>query len=208
MPLQNRVTPTGEIIAHSARGTLMGNRGILHDKTRSLSKARWRHKAWITCVLDFKGRHSDVMPPHGYTRLFFLDEAVAFAAGHRPCAECRRTNFKQFSEHWAATHKTPTPYAPDIDITLHGQRVDQRTRRQRTFCMNLDELPTGTFIQLAETPIPYLVQGDALFPYAFSSYAGPISRPKSITVSVLTPMAIINVLRSGYQLTLHSSAVF
>ncbi len=206
MPLQNRVTPEGEIIAHPARGTFMGNRGIVHDKSRCLGKVRWRHKAWITCVLDFKGRHSDVMPPNGYTRLFFLDEAVAMAAGHRPCAECRRANFNRFMTHWASVHKTPKAYARDVDAILHDQRIDRRSRRQKTHSMNLNKLPDGVFIQLNSSTTPYLVMGDALRAYAFDTYGPPVTRPKAATVLVLTPPSSVDVLRDGYQPALHSSA--
>ena len=96
MPLQNRVTPGGEIIADPARGTLMGNRGILHDAGQRLGVARWRHPHWIYCRLSFKGRRRAVMAPGRYTELFFLDEASALAAGHRPCYECRREDFLRF----------------------------------------------------------------------------------------------------------------
>ena len=205
MPLQNRVTPSGEIIAHPARGTFMGNRGILHNEARRLGKARWRHKAWITCLLDFKGRHSDVMPPQSYTRLFFLDEAVALAAGHRPCAECRRHDFNQFTAHWASAHKTPKTYAHEIDCLLHEQRIHRPERRKKTYPMNLDDVPDGTFIQLKDNSTPDLVLGDALFTYNFTAYKSPVSRPKSTSVAVLTPLSTVDVLRSGYKPALHSS---
>ncbi|MGB8623555.1 MAG: hypothetical protein WCD16_12105, partial [Paracoccaceae bacterium] len=102
MPLQNRVLPTGEIVVHPARADFMGNRGILHGGNRQLGTARWRHKTWITCLLSFKGRKRVPMTPGRYTELFFLDEAVALAAGHRPCAECRRADFLRYRDAWQA----------------------------------------------------------------------------------------------------------
>jgi hypothetical protein len=107
VPLQNRVTPTGEIVAHPGRGLLMGNRGCLHGPDRRLHAARWRSKAWICCVLEWKGVRRDPMPPGRWTALFFLDEATALAAGHRPCAYCRRADFAAFAEAWRAAHGLP-----------------------------------------------------------------------------------------------------
>jgi hypothetical protein len=101
MPLQNRATPFGVIVASEARGNLMGNRGCLHDDNRALSRRRWTTRAWVTCLLSFKGRRRQLMRPGHYTELFFLDEATALAAGHRPCAECRREAFRRFVDGWA-----------------------------------------------------------------------------------------------------------
>src|SRR4051794_26424644 len=99
MPRQNRVTPSGDIITTPERGTLMGNRGVLHDADARIVR-RWQGKRWIACVLEFKGRWRPVMAPGRYTELFFLDEATALAAGHRPCAECRRRRFDEFRDTW------------------------------------------------------------------------------------------------------------
>jgi hypothetical protein len=116
MPLQNRVTPFGEIVAHPARGMVMGNRGILHDSGRRLHPTRrWTHKTWICCLCEFKGRHRAVMTPGRYTELFFLDEATALAAGHRPCFECRRADANQFAAAWAHGNGGPLPSAGDMD---------------------------------------------------------------------------------------------
>ena len=177
MPLQNRVTPAGGIIADPARGLFMGNRGILHDDARRLGKARWRHRNWITCLLDFKGRRRHVMRPRGYTELFFLDEAVALAAGHRPCAECRRDRYRDFQAAWmaGAGRDGPPPKAPALDAALHAARIDPRTRRQRSFQADLAGLPDGVFIR--PEGIPLLVLGDSLRPWTPGGYGAAIARP-------------------------------
>ena len=122
MPLQNRVNPFGMIVADVARGTLMGNRGCLHDDgDRPLRQ--YQSRRWIICVLDFKGRKRTPMPPGQYTSLFFLDEATALAAGHRPCAECQRERFTYFRQHWAAANPglagSLMPSVETIDAALH-----------------------------------------------------------------------------------------
>ena len=127
MPLQNRVTPRGDIVATPARGTLTGNRGILHDAGRQLGAARWRHHRWICCRLDFKGRRRAVMAPGRYTELFFLDEATALAAGHRPCWECRREAFQDFQSAWrCAFGGADDVGAAAMDRILHRARVAPR----------------------------------------------------------------------------------
>ena len=205
MPLQNRVTPAGKIIATPARGTFMGNRGILHDDNKTLGKARWKHKAWITCVLDFRGRYSEPMPKGRYTRLFFLDEAVALAAGHRPCYECRRADFHTYLDHWVSAHKTSKPRAGQVDTVLHAERVNPKTRKQITTLKRLDQIPNGAFIQLSKSTPPHLVYGDALYAFKNAVYAEPIKRPEGITVTVLTPQSTLGVLQSGFTPVLHPS---
>src|SRR5205814_2777553 len=141
MPLQNRVTPFGEIVAVPARGTFMGNRGRLHDAQQRLTRSRWHLKAWIICVLEFEGRHRTVMAPNRYTELFFLDEATALAAGHRPCFECQRRRYNEFRAAWAAGNlHGPSPVtAGEIDERLHADRLD-RSRSKRTFTASLADL--------------------------------------------------------------------
>jgi len=205
MPLQNRVIPTGEIVAHPARGTYMGNRGILHTANQTLSHARWRHKAWIICLLKFKGRHSEVMPLNRYTRLFFLDEAVALSAGHRPCAECRRQVYNSFKSKWLKSQGVAACRASDMDNKLHGERIDQKLKTQRTTTSPIERLPSGVFIRLSEHQPAYLVQDDALYAFKGTHYGGPVRRPKSGPVSVLTPPSTVEVLRAGYLPDLHPS---
>ncbi len=197
MPLQNRVTPTGHIIADPARGTLMGNRGILHDSERRLGVARWRHCHWIFCRLAFKGRRRTVMAPRRWTELFFLDEATALAAGHRPCCECRRGDFLRFQDAWRRAFGIGEAKAGTIDRALHRARVEPRSRRQVRFEAPLDDLPDGAFVRLPGTA-PLLLWGGRLHPWSPQGY-GPPRAPTSGQACVLTPAPTIAVLRSGYQ---------
>src|SRR5690348_11759441 len=150
MPYQNRVDPFGQIIATSARGTLMGNRGCLHDH-QDHPLRQYQGRRWIICVLDFKGRTRQPMPPGHYTSLFFLDEATALAAGHRPCAECQRARFTDFRAHWAAANPElaggATPAVDTIDTALHHERISdhhyQRDKIKRSYAEHLDALPDG-----------------------------------------------------------------
>jgi hypothetical protein len=207
MPLQNRVTPMGDIIVDAARGTLMGNRGILHDASRRLGMARWRHRSWIFCRLSFKGRRREVMAPGRYTELFFLDEATALAAGHRPCCECRRDDFRVFQQAWRRAIDAADASATAMDGILHRTRVDPHTRRQIRFEASLDDLPNGAFILLAGEPSsPLLVLGDELLPWRPAGYGAPRPRPSGTRCVVLTPQPTLAVLRAGYAPSLHPTA--
>jgi hypothetical protein len=208
MPLQNRVTPMGDIIADAARGTLMGNRGILHDANKRLGTARWRHRSWICCRLSFKHRRREVMAPGRYTELFFLDEATALAAGHRPCCECRRDDFRAFQAAWRRAADTPDASADAIDRVLHKARVDPHTRRQIRFEGPLDDLPDGAFILLpGGAPGPLLVVGENLLPWRPAGYGAPRPRASGARCVVLTPEPTLAVLRAGYAPSLHLTAV-
>jgi hypothetical protein len=202
MPLQNRVDPYGTIFRTQARGTMMGNRGgALHNDQREIVRP-FLNQRWITCVLEFRGRHRSVMSPGRYTELFFLDEAVAFAAGHRPCAECRRERFNAFRFAWKGTPSAP-PSAPDIDAKLHRSRVD--TRRQKvTYEAALSSLPNGTFIEIDRHPC--LVWDDAIFPWTPEGYADRKPRPNRSRVTVLTPQPIVHCFRHGYEPEIHASS--
>jgi hypothetical protein len=205
MTLQNRVTPTGDIIADPARGTLLGNRGILHDAGRRLGTARWRHPHWICCRLAFKGRRRPVMTPHRWTELFFLDEATALAAGHRPCCECRREDFLRFQAAWRRAFGTDDASAGAIDRGLHQARVEPRTRRQIRFEARLDDLPDGAFVLLPDDPTPLLVRGERLHSWRPGGYQPPRPR-RSGSALVLTPAPTIAVLCAGYLPLAHPSA--
>ena len=194
MARQNRVLPTGDIIADPARGTLMGNRGVLHDAHGQLGRSRWRHPHWICCVLDFKNRQRRIMQPGRYTELFFLDEAVAFAAGHRPCAECRRADYTRFRALWEQAHG-PVRNAAALDRALHRARVT-RSRAQIRFDSPLDALPDGCFVMWQDRP--HLVLGDTLRPYTPAGYGPAIPRPAALSV-VLTPRPLVDVLAAGYR---------
>ena len=201
MTLQNRVLPTGEIRAIPARGTFTGNRGVLHDDQRRLGTARWRHKAWITCALQFKDFHRVPMTPGRWTELFFLDEAVALAAGHRPCAYCRRPAFTAWREAWTKATGTRA-FAPDMDACLHKARV-RRDRSQVRHAAVADSLPEGAFLLWQDRP--HLVTARGIHPYSPLGYGAPLTRPEG-TVTVLTPEPTIAVLRHGFRPELHQSA--
>src|SRR4051812_48540498 len=173
MPKRNRVTPFGEIIATPERGTFMGNRGVLHDDRGQLRRA-WQVKRWLVCVLEFRGRKRRVMTPGRYTELFFLDEATALAAGHRPCAECRYARFLDFCNAWRQVNpdgdNSARPTAQEIDDRLHAERIAP-DRFKRTFEAALDGLPDGVFVSvLAWGEQAYLVQGDSLVAWSPGGY--------------------------------------
>jgi len=202
--LQNRVTPTGKIIADPARGLFMGNRGVLHDENRRLGRARWRHKNWVMCVLTFKGRRRNLMTPKRYTELFFLDEAVALAAGHRPCGECRLKDYNDFLGRWTEVHGT-RPDAKSFDKALHAERALPGGRSQRRYVAQLEDLPDGAFVLTDLAPsTPHLVWADALVPYAPAGYGAPILRPEGEAL-LLTPPSTVEVLKLGFVPVMHPS---
>jgi hypothetical protein len=204
-PLQNRVTPTGEIVSDPARGLLMGNRGCLHGPDRRLGTARWRSKLWICCVLSWKGIRRDPMPPGRWTALFFLDEATALAAGHRPCAYCRRADFLSFAEGWRSAHGlVDRPFAAQIDARLHIERVDPRSRRQLTRPALVGGLPDGVMVR--HRGDPGLVAGGCILPWSFTGYAAPIRISPRALVEMLTPPATVATIAEGYSPQLHPSA--
>jgi hypothetical protein len=199
--LQNRVTPFGELIATSARGTMFGNRGgRFHRDDRTLGQRRWASRQWICCVLSFKGRQRDVWGS-GYTDLFFLDEATALAAGHRPCFECRRRDAKAFAEKWSQAKGGAIPHAPEMDEVLHAERLNGREKR--THDMPVSELPDGAFVSVDEAA--YAVRGTHLLCWSESGYTAKIARPRA-SARVLTPPSIVAVLSAGYTPQWHPSA--
>jgi len=203
MPLQNRVNPFGELFASPARGTLFGNRGgRFHTGAKKLTTRRWSSRQWICCVLEFKNRHRDVWGRY-YTELFFLDEPTALAAGHRPCFECRRQDAEAFAEAWRqAKHLSVRPYADKMDLVLHGERLNGRTKRLHR--REIDALPDAAFVLLDGTP--YAVRGGALLRWTPKGYDARKPRPRGVTVDVLTPPAIFAVLSHGYRPDWHPSA--
>jgi hypothetical protein len=205
MPLQNRVTPTSEIVAVRARGLLMGNRGCLHGPDRQLGVSRWRSKAWLCCVLAYKDVQRDPMPPGRWTALFFLDEATALAAGHRPCGFCRRASLADFAEAWRRAHAlSERPRAPELDARLHAERVHSRTRKQLTRQAMLYTLPDGAMVR--HDGVICLVVRGRLLPWSFHGYSEPqILSPMTI-VEVLTPACTVAALAAGYQPIIHPSA--
>jgi hypothetical protein len=203
MPLQNRVTPFGELVATPARGFFLGNRGgRFHTDARALTARRWASRQWICCVLDFKGRQRDVWGRF-YTELFFLDEPTALAAGHRPCFECRRKDAEAFAEIWRKTHRLRArPYADEMDKVLHRERLDGRAKRLHRRA--IDALPDGAFIVLDDEA--YTVHGRKLLHWTLQGYDRRKARPPGGTVDVLTPPATLSVLSAGYTPHWHPSA--
>ncbi len=209
MPLQNRVTPFGGLIATPERGTLLGNRGLLHDPEKRI-KREWLLVRWIYCVLEFKGRHRTVMSPGRYTELFFMDEATSLAAGHRACAECKRARYNEFREAWALanphTFASERPSAVEIDSVLHRERLDGK-RTKRTFLARLGELPDGVFVTLEHaTEQPLLIQGDSLLAWSAGGYRARLARKLSEQVTVLTPESTVKAIQAGFAPGVHASA--
>lgn len=200
MPLQNRVTPYGEVVALPGRGLMMGNRGILHDDERRIVR-QWQVRRWIACVTAFRGRHRTIMQPHRYTELFFLDEAAALSAGHRPCKECRYGDYRRFCAVWERLFGGPVR-AGAIDLQLHADRLVQREKR--TYGSNVAELPDGTYVELDGRA--WLLHGDALHAWSDSGYTERRARPSTGEVDVLTPRSLVEVLRTGYRPELHPTA--
>lgn len=201
-PLKNRVTPAGDIIATPARGLLMGNRGgRLHRDDRTLGRRRWASKAWIACRLAFRDRHRTVMG-RGYTELFFLDEATALAAGHRPCYECRRADATRFAACWAAAHSLATPpRAADMDAVLHRER---RAAGAASAAAPIETLADGMMIE--DEDGAWLVNGATLARWTPAGYAATRPRPRSGTARLITPPSVAAVLAAGYRPLVHPSA--
>ena len=199
-PLQNRVTPFGEIVATSARGTMMGNRGgCLHDAAQRLRRRRWASRRWICCRLSFKGWHREVMTPGRYTELFFLDEATALAAGHRPCAECRRADYRSFQEAWRRSGLPGQARADDMDRLLHSERTVLRDKTVRP-----GELPNGTMVAQGEAA--YLVTGSRFYRWSHQGYSAAPDDFGSAPWRLLTAPALVRILASGFLPGIHESA--
>jgi hypothetical protein len=203
MPLQNRVSPFGELFADPARGLSMGNRGgRFHTIERTLSARRWVSRAWICCRLHFNNRHRQVWKT-GYTELFFLDEATALAAGHRPCFECRRKDAEAFAQYWQrAFALAERPRAAEMNRLLQGERLDGREQRRHR--RTIDDLPDGTFVAIEDHA--FAVKGNSLLRWTPAGYDACRERATGTTIDLLTPPAILAVLRAGYPPAWHPSA--
>ncbi|MEP6600176.1 MAG: hypothetical protein ABJB98_12160, partial [Actinomycetota bacterium] len=194
-PMRNRVTPMGDILAVELRGAWLGNRGILHEGTRVVRFHR--STLWIICTL----RHKDWRLPQWteghFTVLFFHDEAVALAAGHRPCALCRRGDYNAFRAGWVGGYGGATPFAREIDRQLHGKRIHRDTHRRRLHRSKWDALPDGVFVLVHNTPT--LVLGASIVPWTVRGYGRPRPRPDSGLVQLITPPSTVLALRHGYR---------
>lgn len=196
--LQNRVNPFGDIIKTKARGAFMGNRGVIHNDKQQLISP-FKLKAWITCLLEFKGWHRPVMAPDRYTELFFMDEATAFAAGHRPCFECRRADAIRFKQYWL---KGNPEYGFDIKTSI--QKIDEILHRERitrdhskvTFTLAADKIPDGAFVAVGNDA--FLVLNGFMYLWTPFGYEKGRILPDTDVLTVLTPKSALNAFRAGY----------
>lgn len=193
MPLQNRVTPLGAVIATPERGLVFGNRGCLHDD-EGVIRRQYSTQRWIACRLSFRGRRrSPLRAPGRYTELFFLDEATALAAGHRPCAECRRADYDRLREIWSEIHPGQSG-ADAIDRQLHSERLNDRERRWHE--APYSSLPDGAFVLDRERPC--LLAGSRLLAWSPGGYDPHRRRPARGQAVVITPPSLVVVLQSGW----------
>jgi len=202
MPIQNRITPFGTLIATPARGMFMGNRGVLHNAKGELTGKQWSHQAWIICALEYKGARRELMQPGCYTELFFLDEATALAAGHRPCALCRPKEFKVFKAAWLKGNEhfglNGNPGIGKIDAILHQERVSTNGRRV-TFETTAGDLPNGVFVMRPDLPETCFLYWDGmLLPWSPQGYGEKKLLKPDARLTVLTPQSIVNSFRAGY----------
>jgi hypothetical protein len=192
MAERNRVLPDGSIVAVPARGAWMGNRGCLHEGHEIVRQ--WRLRAWIVCRLSFRDRRVAQWAPRRYTPLFFHDEAVAYAAGHRPCGECRRGDYLAYRD--AAGAATVS----DLDARLHAERRDGPARA------SWRDLPDGAFVLSSAGPA--LVLGDRIVGWddGAYTYGAAAPRPRSGRVNVLTPPTTLDILRHGVPVQVDDAA--
>ncbi|MEP6841015.1 MAG: hypothetical protein ABJA75_23400 [Bradyrhizobium sp.] len=204
MPLQNRVTPTGDIVADPHRGIFTGNRGIIHDPaTKTLLNKRWSSPAWITCVCEFRGWRRKVMGGRSWTELFFLDEATAFAAGHRPCFFCRRDDAKRFQAAWQDGNGVRNILARDMDKVLHGERLERGKKRLHPLPMPLPDLPDGAMVQASGES--FLILRGRVLQWSMAGYR---KAERAIDdAMLLTPPSALRAIAAGYRPVLHGSTV-
>jgi hypothetical protein len=211
MPLQNRVTPLGEILGTPARGLFMGNRGRLHDDRRVLKRQYSSETRWLVCVTEFRGRKRVPMSPRQYTELFFLDEATALAAGHRPCAECRNADYRRFKELWIRTNRDAVPRSSNVsaeqmDQVLQAERM-HADGSKRTYAVASDSLPDGVIVTFPEEADAYLLWQKALLRWTPAGYDLRRLLETTAIVKVLTPPSIVRTIAAGYVPALHPTAL-
>lgn len=212
MPLQNRVTPFGELVRTPARGTMMGNRGgRIHDnRTRTLSRRRWASRRWIVCVTEFRGRKRPVMQPNRYTELFFLDEATAFAAGHRPCFECRNRDARAFAAAFFDGAELDKSGADAMDAILHKERCLSGAGPVALSREEALSLPRGAMFAAGNDCIT--VGADMLLLWHLDGYRRlppgwlDTERAGGDALRLLTPRSTVAALHAGYRAQLHPSA--
>lgn len=205
MMFQNRVDPFGDLIRTKARGCWTGTWGVLHNHKQEILRP-FKLKAWLTCKLEFKGRKRKVMSPDKYTELFFLDEATAFAAGHRPCCECRRDDFNTFKSLWLKGNReykfAEKTSIQKIDRIIHEERITLG-KLKVTFEEYIQNIPNGTFVRINKDP--YLVLNDQAFLWTPFGYNRGIALTNKVKFTVLTPKSIVNIFRAGYLPQIHHS---
>ena len=203
MPLQNRLTPLGDIVATPERGSFTGNRGIIHDAaTHTLLKRRWASRAWLICVLHFRDVRRTVMGPGSWTELFFLDEATALAAGHRPCFFCRRDAAQDFQNRFPTHGRTGAPKAGDIDRVLHAERLDGNRKRLHALAAPAADLPDGAMV--LHDGAPHLIWKGRAHRWSQAGYSAATAPPDQ--AELITPPSTVAALRAGYRPILHPSA--
>lgn len=196
----NRVQPDGTFRAVPARGTLTGNRGVLH-RDGVIGAARWKHRAWVSCELEFRGRHRPILPDHRWTALFFLDEATALAAGHRPCGQCRHADYRVFVAAWEQA-MGPWPGPRDADARLHAARAHPGARRLKEHPMPIDAIADGSMFR-ADGQV-FLKWHNTARKYAPEGYGPPVDLPSGHTTALTNPVSQ-SVLKAGYLPRLHPS---
>lgn len=201
-PARNRVTPLGEIEAFPLRGAWTGNRGILH-RDREIVRFH-AGDLWIVCALEFRGRWREQWLPGHFTFLYFHDEAVSLAAGHRPCGECRRPAYNAYREAWAAGLGVPPPSAREMNRHLHGERIHRGSHRRRLHELPWRGLPDGAFVLHEESPA--LVLGGDLVEWSREGYGRRQQRPRRGRATVVTPPASLAALRAGYPVQIDAAA--
>jgi len=204
MPLQNRVNPNGGIEAVKSRGSFLGNRGIIHNEQKEITSP-FKIKGWVTCQLEFKGRKRELMAKGRYTELFFLDEATAFSAGHRPCAECRRTRYNEFKTKWLEANQSllidDSTSITNIDKIIHQDRINKK--QKVTYLNKMNLLPNGTMIQI--DGIEYLIWKYKVFKWTFQGYESTNINIIDTDVTVLTPKSYVEMFKKGFIPTVHIS---
>jgi hypothetical protein len=204
VPERNRVTPMGDIVAIPLRGAWTGNRGIVHAGHEIV-----RFHAgdlWITCALEFRGRWREQWLPHRWTHLYFHDEAVSFAAGHRPCGECRRESYRAYRAAWAGGLGTGLPSAAYMNRQLHAERIVRGSHRRRLHAASWADLPDGAFV-LPDTPgAPAVVAGGELITWTHNGYGTRRPRPRHGEARLITPPSTVAALRAGYPVQIDPTA--
>lgn len=204
MPLQNRVNPNGELRAVKSRGEFLGNRGIIHNDKKEII-SHFKIKSWVTCQLKFKGRKRELMAKRKYTELFFLDEATAFSAGHRPCGECRRLRYREFKQKWLEANKNllinDSINIASIDKIIHQERIAKKQKITYQDKMNL--LPNGTMIDIDS--ISYLIWNNKIFKWTFEGYQSTTICITNNDTTVLTPQSYVKMFKQGFIPTVHIS---